>query len=276
MHLHAIPTVERGHHRLRSGCERGTIALRVNINQLLLGRKVIPLIRPFIRATVAKKVLGGRDNTAISEQFGRNGRIALKSLHHFAAIVIDDGWIFGIALIRASPTVIPHNGQRRREGPVNPGRGNFFGRGNANRLDQRRIIGGPQPDIVRKQGRSIHVAMPMHRVSAPQNRNLGRCLLSCRIYGGVIVAVRQTHPRRSRRMFIIIRPRSAAIQHGADKILRHLSGRNACDFRLNHLPDFFFHRHLTHDGGNFIFHRLNLLNVTSDGRPRRLSKSMSP
>ena len=88
-------------------------------------------------------------------------------------------------------------GARDRSGQAN------VHRGLANAFYQFRVTRGTQADIVRKQGRTAHIAVAVHRIRAPDNGNLH---LGIGAHRGLVVGLGQGQPVADERMLVLRRP----------------------------------------------------------------------
>ena len=121
-----------------------------------------------------------------------------------------------------------------------------------------------QADVVREQGGAEHVVVAVHRVGAPDHRDL-----HLRIGGhrGVAITVGQGEPVADAGVLVLPRPGTAAVEHRADVVLLHLRRRDRLDFGLGHLADLLRQRHAGHDRAHALFQRRVGGPRIADGRP---------
>ncbi len=193
-------------------------------------------------------MLGGGNDVILVEE---SCALAFQARDHGASIGGDDFRIFGIAFIAAAPAVVARHGDGRGEGPVHTGRTDFLGGGATDPLDQGRIVGGAQADIVRKQRRAVDIVVAVDSVRRPDQRDRG---LLARPYRHLIIGLDQIDPILDGGMLVAARDRAAAVFDRADMILRDFLGLDRLPFRLDDLADLFFNRHGGNDFRDTRFH----------------------
>ena len=311
--LHSVPAAVGRHDAPDAGAYSGYIARQVNPSQRGFINLRVPLIEPQSRpafalresrtrhragscASVSNIVFGAGQNR---QWFGQ-----IEPLHS------PDGGstktpnylrILRISFIGSSPANVLRDSNARAEGPLNSCCADFFCRNPADLLYQHRIAGTSKSDIVGKYYRSLNVAVAVHSIDAVKNRNRQSCLQGFRLNFVV-----QISPCLEAIAFYGIRVATA--KHGSDEILLHIAriAENRPLFRLCHLPDFFFKRHLrqqfphlriigcklpgnrrngrhlnscqqntNHDYGNMGFHRAPFsLEILSPGSFRACSRTL--
>ena len=161
---------EARHDRLHAGLDRGRIAGAVNVAQLGGRGRIVALVAAVRGAAVADEMLGGGDDMAGAEEFGR-ARPALQALDHRAGIGADDLGILGEALIGAAPAVVADDGEGRREIPVDAGH-RHLDRGHlADPADEVGIAHRAEADILREDGRADDIGVAVDGVDSPHHRN---------------------------------------------------------------------------------------------------------
>ena len=207
--------------------------------QLLLANYSVALVHPRIRPTVSDPVLGAGDDAVGAETRGLDAVTrVLQPLHDPVRVLRNERRILRVALVGAAPARIKRDGQGGRKRPVHA-RGQHFQCGDApDPLDQVRVAGGAQPDVVREDRRPPHIAIPVDRVHAVQERDRQVVLVllhRCRPIGVV-----HGHPVRRT---ITARTRPAAAQHGADVKRLDLGRTDVHPLGLRHLPDLLVEGH---------------------------------
>ena len=189
--------------------------------------------------------------TAITDKMFRRGNhmsstktvcvVTLETDNHFTSIGFNDFWVFGIAFIGSTPSVIAHNRESRSKYPINTGHRHFKRGGFADLTHQRGIVHRPKADFVRKNSRANNIVMAVNGIGTPDNRNTHATVAN--IGAGVVKTVRKGNPAGNARV-LATGPSTAAIEYRAEIKLTDLSGANVTNFRLYHLPDFFSRGHL--------------------------------
>ena len=175
MVLDAVPTGETGHDGERARVDRGGIALRMGADQFGFGNLSVALILAILRPAIGQKMLGGGGDAERAQRLARH-QLALKSVHHGGGIGFHQCGIGGIAFIAAAPAQILRHGERGREGPFDPRPGDFGGGRLSDAVDEIGVVGRAKADIVRKDGRTRHIAMAMHGVHAKEDGDAHACL----------------------------------------------------------------------------------------------------
>ena len=175
MVLDAVPTGETGHDGERARVDRGGIALRMGADQFGFGNLSVALILAILRPAIGQKMLGGGGDAERAQRLARH-QLALKSVHHGGGIGFHQCGIGGIAFIAAAPAQILWHGERGREGPFDPRPGDFGGGRLSDAVDEIGVVGRAKADIVRKDGRTRHIAMAMHGVHAKEDGDAHACL----------------------------------------------------------------------------------------------------
>ncbi len=264
VYLLAAPTVERCHDRLRTGFQCRHVPLGMNVQQLLLGGEIVSPIDPLVGAAVADEVLGGSDEMGCIQKL-RGASVSLQPGDHSAAVLPHDFGIFRVALVGAAPPVVSNDGQRRCKRPVDSRRSNFQRGGFADSLDQVRVSGSAQRDVLREQRGTNHVIVTVHRIRPPDHRNRGRAAGG--IHRRIVEFVGHREPIRDARCLDAPRKRAAAIQNRSKVILLDVRRRDVLDFRLYHLSDLLLERHLRQHGRDVLLQRLIECDGTGDPGP---------
>ena len=237
MILDAVPAGETGHDGQRARVDCGGIALRMGADQLGFGNLGVALVLAILRPAIGQKMFGSGGDAQGPERFAWH-QLSLKPVHHGGGIGFHEGGIGGIAFIAAAPAQILRHGERGREGPFDPGPGDFGGGRLADAVNKVGIMGRAKADIVRKDGRARHIAVAMHGVHAKEDGD-ARARLE---RGGAIVA---DHPGPGGGVgpFIAIGAAIAAGEDGAERVARKVGWRDGTDVALHNLPDLLFDGH---------------------------------
>ncbi|MNF80128.1 hypothetical protein D3C84_623650 [compost metagenome] len=258
-----VPTVERRHDHLGAGIQPREVAHGVQVAQIGFRIEVLAPVDPVLGSAVPHKMLHVRDDMALAAQIRRR---PLQAAHHRAGIVIDNGGIFGIALIGPAPAIIPGHRDRRGKGPVQPGGGHFPRRHLTDTVDEPRIPRRSQADVVREQGRREDIVVAVHRIGRPHEGDAIAPALKARLRRQP-VGVGLTCPVRCRRVFVIAGPATAPIEDRANLVARYLLWRHFTKVGLDHLADLLFQRHPGEQSLDLALHPLILGNGTVDLRP---------
>jgi hypothetical protein len=73
--------------------------------------------------------------------------------------------------IGSPPVVVTGHAQAGGEVPVDARAADLFGGGSGDVLDEARVSGGPEADVVREDGRALDVVVPVHGVDAVHDRD---------------------------------------------------------------------------------------------------------
>ena len=191
-------------------------------------------------AAVAEEMLGGRDDVPRPHEV-RGAGGSLQPFDHRARIVGNDRRCLRIAFVGAAPAVVLHDRKRRREAPVDPGRGGL-GRGRrADAADEAGVVRVAEPDVVRKQRRSDDVVVAVDGVGAPDHGN-GRPAVGAR-HRRVPERIRQRQPVARRRGFVVPGRGVAAVEYRAEFHGAQIVRRHAVDIDLDDLRDLVLDRH---------------------------------
>src|SRR5450756_228475 len=133
-----------------------------------LVNRVVAAASAVRRVAVAGEVLrGGQHAVAISEMAGWSLEPVDGRLHQD-----DELRVLTEALVGATPPVVLRSGDARREDPLGSA-GAGLGRGDVLDLtNQSRVARSAQADVVGEYGGPVHVAVPVHRVDAVQQRDV--------------------------------------------------------------------------------------------------------
>jgi hypothetical protein len=157
-------------------------------------------------------------------------------------------WVGRIAFIGPAPAVILRHRDRRRERPFLTGGADLGSGGRADPLDQRRVAHRAKADVLGEQRRADDVAVAMHRIGAPQDRDADATLR--RVRRRRPEPVGEFQPLRGRGVVVTARPGVAAVQYGADVIPPHFLRRDVGDVGLEDLADLFLQRHALQQVGD--------------------------
>ncbi len=252
MHLLAVEAVERGHHRLRAGGDRRYVAGGVDVAQLRFIDRGIALVLAVVGAAIAEEVLDRGHHVVVVEEVRRAG-LALQALDEYAGVAGHQRRVFRIAFVGAAPAVVLRHRHGRREGPLHAG-GAGLGGGDAGDLAQQfRVAGGAETDVVREQGGADHVALAVHGVDAPDDRD--RLAAAAGIHRGFPERVGQRQPVLGRSVVLAAGVGAAAGQDRAEPVLAHVVRGDAGDVALHHLADLFLQRHRRHERVDAFLHR---------------------
>ena len=115
--------------------------------------------------------------------------VVLGEVTLVAALQPDDGGptpatsarVLAEALVAAAPARVAGDAEARREVPRDAGGAHLLGGDPADLLDQRRVAGGAEPDVVREDRRADHIAVTVHGVHAVDDRDAAAgCVSACR------------------------------------------------------------------------------------------------
>ena len=162
------------------------------------------------------------------------------------------------ALVGAAPAVVAHHGHGGRERPVDAGGAHLARDGLADALDQRRVVGGAQADVVREQRAAVDVVVAVDGVGAPDHRHLDAMSV---LIEASNQRVGHRQPGVARGVLVHARPGAAAVEHRADVVAAYVVGRDGADVGLRHLADLLGQRHVVDDGAD-----LRLLRGVERGR----------
>ena len=240
MDLGAAHPREARHDRLDAGLDRRRIAGAVNVAQVGGRGRIVALVAAILGAAVADEMLGGGDDPARAEEFGRAGH-SLQALDHRAGKGTHDLGMLGEAFIGAPPAVVADDGEGRREVPVDAGhrhldRGHF-----ADPADEVGIAGRAEADILREDGRADDIGMAVDRVDAPHHRNPQPVIRSA--HRRVPIGVGQGQPVRRGRILAAAGCAVAAGEHRAEAVAAIFLGRDAGDVGLHDLGNLLLERH---------------------------------
>ena len=241
VHLDALPAVVRRHHGQRPGLDPGRIAGGVHLAQRALVRQVVELIATGDRSAVTEKMLDGRQHTTWTHELAAAGG-ALQARYHRVRVGRDQCRVLGVTLIGAAPAHIADHRDRRRKGPVNAGGGDFLGRCLPDPLDQRRIVGCAQPDVMRKHRRTADACVAVHGIDAEQDgyRRMRRGSIRHR---RAVERIHQLKPVPGAGAHIVARCRIAAGQDRTELVLAQIVRFDRADIGLDQLADFLLAAH---------------------------------
>ena len=240
-----VPAVERRHDGLHAGLDGPVVALAVDVDHRGLRDRGVALVLAAVSGAIADEMLGSGDDIAVLVQH------ALHALDVRGGVLADQCRLRGIAFIRPAPARVLRDRDRRGKRPGHASGTRGLSRGFGDALDQFDVVRGTQADVVREDGRAVHVAVAMHGIGPPDHRHgdlrIGR-------HGCVVISVRQLDPILHLGPLVHRRPGAAAIEHRADVVRAHFGGRDRLDFRLHHLADLLLQRHAGQDLGHARFH----------------------
>ena len=211
-----------------------------------------------IGAAVTDEMLGRGERAGVATER------ALQSAHVSRAEFAHDGGVRRKTFVAASPAIVLHDGQRRCEYPIDAGRAHLARGRRGDLAHERGIVRRTEAHVVRKDRRTGDDAVAVHRVGAPDERNLDRHIGRKR---GSVIARRRLAPLREARAADVFRLRIAAVEHAADLEPAHFVGRDFADIGLGHLADLLLDRHAGDDLADARFHRRIGLDRTRHLRP---------
>ena len=242
--LDPVPAREAGHDRGDAVLDRRDIGCAVDQPQLEFGDRRIALVPAIGGPAVSEIVLRARGDVRAGED--RAGRWRpLEAADHAADIGGDQRRIGGIAFVGPSPAIILRDGHSGREGPFLPGDPDLDRGDLSDTFDQFGIARRAQSDIVRKDRGADDIAVAVHRIGAPHDRDRG--LAHRDIHRGVVERVGQFEPFLRRSQIVAARPRIAPVEDRAEAVTAHILGRDAGDVRLDDLTHLLFDRHARED-----------------------------
>ena len=248
--LDAVPAREAGHHGGNPVFHCRQIGRAMDQPQLDFGNGGIALVLAVGGGAIGKEVLGaGGDVRARKDRLGRWR--SLQAADHAADIRGNQRGVRGIAFIGAAPAVILRHRDGRGEGPFLPGDADLDRSNLPDPLDQIGIARRAEPDIVRKDRRADDIAMAVHCIGAPDDRNRG--FARCGIHRSGIEGVRQRQPFFRRGKVIAARSRIAAVEHRSEPVFANLFRSHAGDIGLDDLTDLLLQRHLSEQRLNMRF-----------------------
>ena len=263
VHLVAAPTAEGCHDGLRTRGQCGEIARAVRFAQGPLIRWHIAPVLAIQGTAVAKKVLCGRHNPARTEPLLVGS--TLQAANQSRSQAGDNLRVFGVTFVRAAPTVVPGHCQGRCEGPVDTRGRRFPGCNRADSLHQLDVVGGPQANVVGKQGGADQVVVAVDGVCSPDH---GYARSPPAVVGGSpVIGVGEGDPSAGGRVRIVVGPGTAAVEHGTEVVTANVFRACVSDLRLHHLAEFFLQGHRFQQGGNAGFHSRLHGNGAFDHRP---------
>lgn len=166
---------------------------------------------------------------------------ALDALHHRAGVGRYDRGLLRIALVSAAPAIILHDGDGRREAPVDAGRRRLRRGCRADAADEVGVARGAERDVVRKQRRANDVVGAVHRVGAPDDGH-DRATVAA-LHRRVVEGIEQFQPLGCGRELVIVGGRVAAIQDRAELVRLQILRRDRGDVDLDQLPDLVLDAH---------------------------------
>jgi len=176
---------------LRTGVDRRQIAGRVDVAQCGLADGGVTLVLAVVGSPVTEEMLHRCHHVVVIKEIGR-ADLALQAFDEWPRIARHQRRVLGVTFIGTTPTVILRNRHGRRERPFHAGHAGF-GSGDPCDLPQQfRVARRAQADVVRKQGGANHVALAMHRVDAPYDRD--GLATSARVHRGFPERVSQRQP----------------------------------------------------------------------------------
>ena len=166
VHLLAVPTVVRHHHRPDTGFDRGDVSGHVDLSQRRFVDDGVAAIDAVLGAAVADEVLRRRQHAS------RRGHVSpLHAAYGGAAERFRELRCLAEALVRSPPPFVLRHGDARSKVPVHGG-SRHFERGDPSRLfDDLRIPRAAHADVVWKHDGSANVAVPVHCVDPVNDRN---------------------------------------------------------------------------------------------------------
>ena len=235
-----LPAEEADHDGLRAAGQRAEVALAVDVDELRLRREHDALVDALLGAAVGDVVLG-RAEDAVE---GRQPPIPVVPAVAAIVVVIrvephdalgdgrrelaDHARLLRPALVGPAPPIVAHHREAGTERPVlTRGADRALGR-LADLAHQAGVARGAQPDVVREDRRAEDVVVAVHRVDAPEGRNLhflvGAALVAGDGHhrGSLPDGIGQREPVAHRGVLVRLRPRAAAVQHRAERGLGHL------------------------------------------------------
>ncbi len=231
------PAIVGSHDRLHAGADGAVIALGVDIGHVGFGDGRHALVDAIVGRAIAHEVLGGGDDIAgLCEVALQARRIGGGIGAHFLRVGRE-------AFIGAAPAFVLDDGNGRGKGPVDAGGAHGLAGRLADLGDQFGVVGGAQADIVGKKGGAIDIRMAVDGVGAPEQRDL-----RLRVEG-----VGHLHPVAGGGVLVHVRPRSAAVQHRAERVGLDVGGGDGLDLDLRHLGDLLAQRHALHQAGDLGF-----------------------
>ncbi len=252
VHLDPVEAVERGHHRLRTGLDRGDVTGSVHITQLGLADGGIALVLAIGGAAVADKMLHRHHHVLVVEEV-RRADLALQAFNHRRGKLGHHLRVFRIAFIGAAPAHVLRHRHGRRERPFHAG-GAGFGSGDlTDAALQVGIAGGTQANVVREQRGTHHIALAMHRIDAEQDRDglaTGRG-----IHRGGPEIIGHLQPILGRCVVLATRVGAATGQDGPQPVLAHIVRGDAGQVTLHQLAYLFFQRHRRQQIVDALFQR---------------------
>src|SRR5690606_13272667 len=232
--LGAVVAVERGHHRLRAGVDRGDVAGGVDVAQLGLAGQVVALVAALAGAAIAEEVLDRDHHVAVVQAVRRAG-LALQAFHHGAGALRHRLRVLRVALVGAAPAHVLRHRHGRGEGPLHAG-GAGLDRGDlADPALQLDVAGRAQADVVREQGGADHVALAVHGVDAPDDRD--RLAAAGGVHRRLPEGVGQLQPLFRPGVVLAARIGAAAGEDRTEAVLAHVLRGDRGDVALDDLPD---------------------------------------
>ena len=153
-----------------TGIDRWWISLRMQPDEVALGKDCVALVLAAKRAAVGEEMLGGGGNPVRRKRMAWH-KVALEAEYHRAGIAAHHCRILRITFIAAAPARILWDRESRRECPLNAGRRDFAGGNLADAADQVWIVRRAEPDVVRENRRAGNVAVPVNGVHPKQDRD---------------------------------------------------------------------------------------------------------
>ena len=240
MHLRAVPAGKADHDRLHARTYGGKVRRAEDVAQAAFIDPRVTLILATRGSAIAQEMLGGGYDVRTTQPVIIT-ELALQAFNQRSCIRRCNIRCLAKAFVSPAPAIVPHHGKCGCEGPIEASDAHFDRGYFPDTPHQIRVVGGPEPDIVRKQRSTYDVIVTVNGVAAPDYRNSGEIAL--RLHRGGIIGIGCLQPFRSRRVVLTCRRRIATIEDRSEVIAANVFGCGARDVSLNDLPDFLFKRH---------------------------------
>ena len=181
-----MPARERGHYGTDTCFDGRRISGRVQAHKVGLVIDVVALVTSSDGSAVAEIVLGRRDDLVPGE-VADTARSALQASHDGGRIARGDARVLRVAFVGPAPAIVANHGQRRRECPLESGGSHLQCGCRANLTQQVRIIRRTEANVVRKDRCAIDVAVTVHGIRSPDDRN--RRQAGRRLHRGIVEGV---------------------------------------------------------------------------------------
>ena len=235
VHLHAVPAGVGRHQGHDAGIDRGDIALRMDADEIALGRAIVAGIDGIEGAALADPRLAGRRDPP-RLQLARRVPADPCSPWTAAFAYSRTSAGSGESLVAAAPAHVLRHGERRRKRPVDARSRDRPAVTAPMRRTSSVSRAAPSPMLCGKITAPCYVAVTVYCVDAEQHRD--RDVARARRQCGRVETARELEPLLRCCTIVAIRTAIAAGENRAERITREIFRHNRADVGLDDLADF--------------------------------------